>query len=166
MLVKKLRLQRGWSQETLAELTGVSARTIQRIEKGYKPGLETAKALASVFEVDISTFIHEENTMQQTLSKNPVETIDDEESDALAYVAGIKEFYNHLILYLIFVVTFVGAALFGATEANAMLIYKGAVGWGIGVVIHGLVAHEKFNFSLFNAKWEKAQVEKRLKRNL
>jgi len=34
MLVRKLRLQRGWSQEHLAELVGVSVRTVQRIERG------------------------------------------------------------------------------------------------------------------------------------
>ena len=65
MLVKKLRLQRGWSQEQLAEMVGVSARTIQRIERGFTPGLETAKALASVFEVEFSTFISKEQIMDQ-----------------------------------------------------------------------------------------------------
>lgn len=34
MIIRKLRLQRGWSQEQLAELTGLSTRTIQRIERG------------------------------------------------------------------------------------------------------------------------------------
>jgi DNA-binding XRE family transcriptional regulator len=34
MIVQKLRIQRGWSQEQLAELTGLRARTIQRIERG------------------------------------------------------------------------------------------------------------------------------------
>ena len=34
LLIQKLRLQRGWSQEQLAELTGLSVRTIQRIERG------------------------------------------------------------------------------------------------------------------------------------
>ncbi|PLL91167.1 DNA-binding protein, partial [Klebsiella michiganensis] len=38
--VKQLRLQRAWSQEQLAELAGVSVRTIQRIENGDRPGLE------------------------------------------------------------------------------------------------------------------------------
>lgn len=65
MLVRKLRLQRGWSQEHLAELVGVSVRTIQRIERGYSPGLETSKALASVFEVDVSTFTSEELTVNK-----------------------------------------------------------------------------------------------------
>ena len=34
MLVQKLRLQRGWSQEQLAVVSGLSVRTIQRIERG------------------------------------------------------------------------------------------------------------------------------------
>ncbi len=34
MLVQKLRLQRGWSQEQLATVSGLSVRTIQRIERG------------------------------------------------------------------------------------------------------------------------------------
>ena len=34
MIVRKLRLQRGWSQEQLAEMSGLSTRTIQRIERG------------------------------------------------------------------------------------------------------------------------------------
>jgi transcriptional regulator with XRE-family HTH domain len=36
--VKQLRLQRAWSQEQLAELAGLSVRTIQRIENGDRPG--------------------------------------------------------------------------------------------------------------------------------
>ena len=52
--VKQLRLQRAWSQEQLAELAGVSVRTIQRIENGDRPGLETLSALAAVFEVNVA----------------------------------------------------------------------------------------------------------------
>ena len=55
MIVRKLRLRHGWSQDQLAELADVSIRTIQRIERGHKPSLETAKALAAVFEVDVTT---------------------------------------------------------------------------------------------------------------
>ena len=52
--VKQLRLQRAWSQEQLAELAGVSVRTIQRIENGDRPGLETLSALAAVFDVNVA----------------------------------------------------------------------------------------------------------------
>jgi transcriptional regulator with XRE-family HTH domain len=52
MTVREMRLGRGWSQEELAELSGLSVRTIQRIENGRVPGLASAAALAAVFDVD------------------------------------------------------------------------------------------------------------------
>ena len=57
MIVGKLRLQQGWSQERLATLTGLSVRTIQRIEQGQQPGLESLKALAAVFELDVTQLL-------------------------------------------------------------------------------------------------------------
>ncbi|RTE86518.1 MULTISPECIES: helix-turn-helix domain-containing protein [Gammaproteobacteria] len=54
MIVKQLREKRKWSQEQLAVMSGLSTRTIQRIESGNKASIESLKALASVFEVDIS----------------------------------------------------------------------------------------------------------------
>lgn len=52
--VKILRLQRAWSQDQLAQLSSLSIRTIQRIENGETPSLETLSALASVFNVSVS----------------------------------------------------------------------------------------------------------------
>ena len=46
MIIRKLRLKRGWSQEQLAGMSGLSVRTIQRIERGQGPGLESLKSLA------------------------------------------------------------------------------------------------------------------------
>ena len=40
MNVRKLRLQRNWSQEQLALLSGLSIRTIQRIERGQAPNAD------------------------------------------------------------------------------------------------------------------------------
>jgi len=54
MSVKKLRVNKGWSQEHLALISGLSLRTIQRVEAGNTASIETLKALASVFEVDTS----------------------------------------------------------------------------------------------------------------
>ena len=59
MIVKKLRTERNWSQEQLAEFCGLSVRTIQRVESGNRASLETLKCLASVFEVDISKLTEE-----------------------------------------------------------------------------------------------------------
>ena len=49
--IMKLRSVNCWSQEELASLSGLSVRTIQRVEKSGIASLETAKALSSVFEV-------------------------------------------------------------------------------------------------------------------
>lgn len=59
MIIKKLRMERNWSQEQLAEFCGLSVRTIQRVESGNKASLETLKCLASVFEVDIAKLTEE-----------------------------------------------------------------------------------------------------------
>ena len=42
--IKKLRLERHWSQEQLAEMSGLSTRTIQRIESGQNADFETLKS--------------------------------------------------------------------------------------------------------------------------
>ena len=54
-MIRELRLERAWSQEQLAEAAGVSIRTVQRTENGSVPGLETLKALAAVFEMDVES---------------------------------------------------------------------------------------------------------------
>ncbi len=49
--VKKLRETRSWSQEHLAEVAGVSLRTIQRVESEGSASLETRMAIASAFNM-------------------------------------------------------------------------------------------------------------------
>ena len=53
-MLKKIRFSRGWSQEQLAQFSGLSVRTIQRIERGHNAGLESLKSIAAVFEMDVS----------------------------------------------------------------------------------------------------------------
>lgn len=49
--IQELRSVNCWSQEELASASGLSVRTIQRVEKSGTASLETTKALASVFEL-------------------------------------------------------------------------------------------------------------------
>lgn len=50
--VKELRLQRGWTQEELAEAVGVSRQSINSIERNrYVPSLPLALLFARVFRV-------------------------------------------------------------------------------------------------------------------
>ncbi|MET0328415.1 MAG: helix-turn-helix transcriptional regulator, partial [Luteimonas sp.] len=52
--LRDLRAARHWSQEQLAELSGLNLRTIQRLESGAKVSTESLRALAAVFEVSPS----------------------------------------------------------------------------------------------------------------
>lgn len=52
--IRTEREKRAWSQEHLAEVTGLSLRTIQRIERQGAGSYETAKSLAAVFEIDVA----------------------------------------------------------------------------------------------------------------
>ena len=54
MHIRNLRVARGWSQAHLAELTGLSVRTVQRIENGANPGLESLNRLAAALGVDLA----------------------------------------------------------------------------------------------------------------
>jgi transcriptional regulator with XRE-family HTH domain len=49
--LRRERLQRRWSQEHLASVSGISVRTIQRLERGEAVALETQSALAAMFDL-------------------------------------------------------------------------------------------------------------------
>jgi transcriptional regulator with XRE-family HTH domain len=73
--IKKLRLERHWSQEQLAEMSGLSTRTIQRIESGQNADFETLKSLASVFEINLSSLNKEEEKEQSRIEEKRNEDI-------------------------------------------------------------------------------------------
>lgn len=155
MIVRKLRLQRAWSQEHLAEASGLNVRTIQRIERGQKAGLESLNALAAAFDVDVET-LRMDTTMNDTAS------ITSEEKEALEYVRDLKGFYAHLIPYVVVISAFLLANLFGYLDFR--WTFWTAFGWGIGVAMHALSVFEPFKF--LGPEWEKRQVERRLGRKL
>jgi transcriptional regulator with XRE-family HTH domain len=57
LMVSAQRQGRGWTQTTLAEVSGLTERTIQRVEGGEPSSLDTRRALARAFEwEDIDIF--------------------------------------------------------------------------------------------------------------
>ena len=60
--VKELRKEKGYTQEDLAELLGVSRQTVNAIEKQkFDPSLNTAFKMAKLFELPIeSIFLSED----------------------------------------------------------------------------------------------------------
>ncbi|UTF59061.1 2TM domain-containing protein [Gilvimarinus sp. DA14] len=159
MNVRKLRLQRGWSQEELAEMTGLSIRTIQRIERGQTPALESRKALAAVFDIDISQWQPEDSEMSNTPETTAT---DQQEQQALEYVRDLKAFYTNVLTYLVVIPFLFFINL--TTSPGYLWAWWPTFGWGIGLLIHGIQTFEVFNF--FGPGWEKKQVEKRLGRKL
>ncbi|GGD77592.1 helix-turn-helix transcriptional regulator [Lacimicrobium alkaliphilum] len=55
--LKNQRDSRAWSQTQLAEVSGLSLRTIQRVEKTGVASQETAKSLAAVYECSITELV-------------------------------------------------------------------------------------------------------------
>ena len=166
MIVKKLRLQKCWSQEQLSQFSGLSVRTIQRIERGQQASLESLKSLAAVFQVNINDLQPEQNMDTQTdhpIDKNShIIQIDIEEKNAMEYVEGVKSFYYHLLTYFIIVSCLSVVNLIISPEYLWVLWCAG--GWGVGIIIQAMHTFEVF--TLFSPAWEKKQIEKRLGREL
>ncbi len=156
MIIQKMRLQRGWSQQQLAELSGLSVRTIQRIEQGKLASNESLKSLAAVFNVDFSVF--KEPDMELKLHSG---SSADEEL-AFNYVRKLKGFYSHAIKYV--VVICILAAVNYLKTPHVLWVPWVAAGWGLGLFFHGLRVFDKF--SPLGAEWERKQVEKRLGRKI
>jgi DNA-binding XRE family transcriptional regulator len=58
--LKKLRKYSGWSQERLAEICGLSLRTIQRIETSGNASLESQLAIATAFSISPGELLENE----------------------------------------------------------------------------------------------------------
>lgn len=69
MILKELRISRHFSQEQLAQMSGLNVRTIQRIESGKNASLESLKCLASALDVDVS-ILNQEKFMIDRKSDN------------------------------------------------------------------------------------------------
>ena len=95
--IKKMRLERHWSQEQLAEMSGLSIRTIQRLENGENAGLESLKSLAAVFDTNIAN----------SDKKEEEEQIRKEEE----YVQNVKGFYKLLFSAIINLIIFLWIAI-------------------------------------------------------
>ena len=142
--IKKMRLERHWSQEQLAEMSGLSIRTIQRIENGENAGLESLKSLASVFETNIT----------DSDKKEEIEQIRKEEE----YVQNVKGFYGFLALAILSLVVFFIIAL-SDSEGWYLFFY---------MLIFYALALGAYYFSIydfFGEAWKRKIINKKFKKN-
>lgn len=164
MIVKKLRLQRNWSQEQLAEYSGLSIRTIQRIEKGKPANLESFQSIAAVFEVAVED-LQPEIAMKQDNhlpADEKAALITREETEAMEYVQGLKSFYMHAMTFVVINIFIMLVNLI--TSPDYLWFLWAILGWGLGLALHALSTFDWLG--RFDSDWEKKQIEKRLGRKL
>jgi len=142
--IKEMRLERHWSQDQLAEMSGLSIRTIQRIENGENAGLESLKALAAVFEIDIV----------DSDKKVEMEQIRREEE----YVQKIMGLYKLLALALISLAVPIILAIGDSSYWRVLLWIL--FSWAILIGIYSLN-----NFDLFGEEWKRKLISKKFKKD-
>lgn len=127
VLLREYRLRRAWSQEQLADIAGVSPRTVQRLEQGRPAALETLKALAAVLEVDVSLLRGGAPTLADK---------DDSMTDAAPARDSSHSLRRHLLIF--------AGVMAGLTALNLInnpghlwVLYP-AVGWGVPLAIKAL----------------------------
>ena len=93
-----------------------------------------------------------------TRTGNTRPDLSEDEKRALNHVRGLRTFYLHALLYVVVIVCLAVINLF--TSPGNLWFLWAALGWGIGLAVHGLSVFEIVN--LFGDEWEKRQVAKRL----
>ncbi|HGP2733320.1 TPA: helix-turn-helix domain-containing protein [Salmonella enterica] len=143
---KSLRLARAWSQEQLAELSGLSVRTVQRIENGDQPSLETLSALAAVFEVSVADF-------------SGPDALDQRIAEAKSNLAEEGRFYRSVITAI--VVCALLLVLNHFTTPNSVWSLWVAGIWFALLVIRGM---RTFVFRGLISRWQQKRLRQMLRR--
>lgn len=169
MLLHKLRLQHGWSQEQLADLAGVSVRTVQRLEQGKPASIETLKSLGAVLNISFQDLrerpMDDTNAISTQQDQMQLSTqIQNDELIALRQIRKMRGFYIHLMQYLIVIPVLIAVNAYTYSDSEYPWAIWPAFGWGIGLLFHGLKVFNKIPF--LGADWERQQVEKLLGRKL
>ena len=144
--IKRMRLERHWSQEQLAEMSGINIRTIQRIENGENAGLESLKSLASVFETNIT----------DSDKKEEIEQIRKEEE----YIQNVKGFYGFIALAILSLVGFFILALFDSDSEGWFLFFYMLIFYALAL---GAAFLNIFDF--FGENWKRKMINKKYKKN-
>ncbi|TKB43734.1 helix-turn-helix domain-containing protein [Thalassotalea mangrovi] len=132
-MIRKLRLAKGWSQEQLAEFSGLSIRTIQRIESGQKPGLESAKALASVLEVDFEQLRGDEKEMAIVEPRDSLAPDHQRQQERYGFYLNLITFC--IIMPILFVVNY-------WLSPNHYWAYWILAGWILATILYGTLVFD------------------------
>ena len=87
--LKQLRESRCWSQQQLADMSGLSLRTVQRIEAKSVASQESVKCLGAVFDIAISELFADD-----VLTDNPAPDSSQPDKEALSAPSSIENDHN------------------------------------------------------------------------
>lgn len=96
--IKVLRTSNGWTQQHLADACAISLRTVQWVERYGNASRETVASLASVFEMNQTALIVEEQQVELVNDKNVV--MISVQSQSLIIAALIGTYIGALIMYI------------------------------------------------------------------
>lgn len=158
MNIQKLRLDKGWSQEELAMHSGISVRTVQRIENGKRASLESLKCLAAVFETNVSNLV-QEIPMDSTQTSD-MYFVEQAEQEAISYVQNLKAFHLNWITFIILMPCLYILNI--KLSPDFLWVVIAGIGWGFGIALHALVIFGLF--SVFGGAWEQREFQKHMNR--
>lgn len=133
--LKQLRLDKGWTQEQLAGISGVSVRTIQRIEQGAPAGLESAKALAAAFGLALAD-LPLNGKDDSTMTTDTLEATACPHGKPKTPEERQRRFRHHLLVYALVMGGL--AALNLARNPGHLWVLYPAIIWGLFLVHRGL----------------------------
>tara|TARA_R110002124_G_scaffold82972_5_gene217537 strand:+ start:1240 stop:1698 length:459 start_codon:yes stop_codon:yes gene_type:complete len=141
--IKKMRLERHWSQEQLAEMSGLSTRTIQRIENGENAVFESLKSLVAVFET----------TITDSDKNDERDQIIEEES----YVEKVKGFYK---LFSVALLSLAVPFIIALNDSSFWIVFLWILlTWGIVIGVYPINV-----FDFFGEDWKRKIIDKKFKK--
>ena len=125
--LKRWREERCWSQDHLAATSGLSLRTIQRLERGETVSRETALALAAAYAVGVETLMVDPETKASELV--------DQRKQAMQKQAR-QYFLIHLLVFIGAMGPLVVMDIAGS-PGESWTIWP-ALGWATAVLAHAI----------------------------
>ena len=149
-LIKERRYERSWTQAQLAEASGLSKRTIQRIEHNGKCSFETILSLAAAFDVDVKEFTKFLSEIKSARCSN-ILSISPTQKAVIGFILMVPAFYffmsNVLYYELGFLYVFRVDELFNTNSDSIALfnlispaIFIGGLGLSILINLEAVIS--------------------------
>lgn len=149
--VKAFRLARAWSQEQLAEMAALSVRTVQRIESGDQPSLETLSALAAVFSVSVTELSGQAEAGEEALDQRIIAAREKVDAESRFWRSLVTAVIVCVLLYF----------LNRSTAPDPLWSLWVAAIWGGLLLVRGL---RLFVFAEPIARWRKQRLQRLLRK--